>query len=370
METLLAHHRRWDATVGFQSAEIALFDQSIAPTESRYRPLRFGGWDTPRRMRREVRTALAGFPAAVVLWHNGWGLPWFADTDGSHRRIVAWWDSRTHFEAGMAAVKPWVDGVICMSEAAAADVAQLWPELPPERCQMLPVPVEISPAFSASRPSGAEWVIGCAGRLVRPQKRADRLIPFVAALRTLGVRYRIEVVSDGPLRAELQRALGDDPAVRFLGWQSAEAYAQSLQGWDAMVSFTDHEGGPIVMLEAMAAGVLPVFPAIAGSLITDYLPGLSPHCLYPPGDVATAAARMQTLMALPAAAARRLREQAQRIALNHTVERYHGAFTSFVKRIDQLPRISRVPRGQRGSKLADYFPLGILTRFRRQALWR
>lgn len=370
VETQLALHRERDAAAGLSAAQIALFDRAVASADPGYRTLGFSGGDSPRRMRRLLGAALAENPDSVVLWHNGWGLPWFADVDRSRRRIVCWWDSRTHFEAGMSAVKRWVDGVICMSDAAATDVAALWPELPPERCTVLRVPVEAPNNLSLVRESRSEWVIGCAGRLVRAQKRVDRLIPFVAALKARGVPYRIEVLSDGPLRRKLQTALSDDPAVSFLGWQSSADYWRRLQTWDAMVAFTDHEGGPIVMLEAMAAGVLPVFPDIGGSLVRDYLRGLSSQCVYPPGEVSAAADRMQALMRLPGEEARRLRERGRQIARRHTVEGYHQAFVAFVEQINQLPRISKLPAGDRGFHWADHAPLGILTRLVPAALWR
>ena len=370
VETLLRHHRQCDAPAGLAAAQIALFDKTEIPNEPAYSTQRFSGWFTPRRMRQDLRETFSRMPESVVLWHNGWGLPWFADGDHSRRRIVCWWDSQTHWGPWLDAVKPWVDGVICMSESAAEEVGSLWPELPAERRGVMRVPIEPPSDLGARSDRGREWVIGCAGRLVRAQKRADRLVPFVTALKELGVPFRIEVISDGPLRESLQQELKDESGVQFLGWQSSDDYWRRMQGWDAMVSFTDHEGGPIVMLEAMAAGALPVFPSIGGSLVADYLPGLDFNCLYPPGEVATAAARMHAFMTMPAGELLRLRQRAQQIAQAHTVDRYHREFTSFVERIDQLPRISQPPQHQRGTKLADFCPLGALTRFSRGSLWK
>ena len=370
VETLLRYHRQCDTRAGLAASQIALFDKTAIPDEPTYSTQRFSGWFTPHRMRRNLRETFGRMPESVVLWHNGWGLPWFADGDRSRRRIVCWWDSQTHWGPWLEAVKPWVDGVICMSDAAADHVGVLWPELPAERRGVMRVPIE-PPSGLGHRPErSGEWVIGCAGRLVHAQKRADRLVPFVAALKKLGVPFRIEVVSDGPLRERLQRELSGEPSVQFLGWQSGDDYWRRVQGWDAMVSFTDHEGGPIVMLEAMAAGALPGFPSIGGSLVADYLPGLDPNCLYPPGEIVTAAARMHALMTMRADDLTRLRQRAQQIAQAHTVGRYHDAFAAFVRRIDCMPRISQPPQKQRGIKLTDFCPLGALTRCSRRSLWQ
>lgn len=370
VETLLRYHRERDSAAGFDARQIALFDKTDVGDTAAYSSMRFSGWNTPAGMRRALRRALARRPASVVLWHNGWGLPWFADGDRSHRRIVCWWDSQTHWGPWLEAVKPWVDGVVCMSDAAADHVASRWPELPAERRLVLRVPIAAPPQLNPHRSPHSEWVIGCAGRLVRAQKRAERLVPFVAALKQQQVPFRIEVVSDGPLREHLQRELGDDPAVQFLGWQSGDDYWTRMQGWDAMVSFTDHEGGPIVMLEAMAAGVLPIFPAIGGSLVDDYLPALDSRLVYPPGDVATAARRMKVLSKLAPTELDELRVKARGVALKHTVGRYHDSFAAFIREVSRLPRVSRPPDSGRGTRLADMIPLGGLTRLSPASLWR
>ena len=267
-------------------------------------------------------------------------------------------------------MRPWVDGVICMSAAAKQDVARLWPELPAARGQMLAVPVEAPARLEPTRVSSTPWVIGCGGRLVSTQKRAERLVPFVRELQRIGLDFRLEVVSDGPLRAQLERALRDEPRVKFLGWQSREDYWARLQQWDAAVFFTDHEGGPIVLLEAMLAGVLPVFPEIGGSLADDYLPQVDRRCSYPAGNIKAAAERMRELSQLDAAERRAICERASALAMGHTVERYHDIFTQFVRRIAEMPRISRRPCAEVRLRWWDRLPLGIISRFLKPVLWR
>ena len=371
VETLLARHAKADGPAGFDATQVALFDrppQGGVPAP-RYEPMRFSWRNTPRGMRRAMDHALGKMPGAITLWHNGWGLPWFASEDHSSRRIVCLWDGPSHFEPWLAQVQPWVDGVICMSESAAQEVERLLPDWPAERCQNIKVPMESPPDLRAARLAREEWVIGYAGRLVGPQKRSNRLVPFVKELRKLGVNYRVEVVSDGPMRPWLQQQLGEDQRVQFLGWQSSEEYWQRLQTWDAAVSFTDHEGGPIVLLETMAAGALPIFPAIGGCLADDYLPQLSVPCQYEPGNPAAAARILRDFTKLSVVECAQVRLEARQLAMTHTASGYDSTFADFAHRIATLPRVSRPPLGDRKTAWFERLPLGLVTRALKPKLW-
>ena len=370
VETLLAQHAQRDGSAGFSSYQLALFDKDRSLADEDYQTQAFSGRNTPAQMKRAMQTVLQDHAGAVTIWHNGWGMTWFADTDGAARRIVCLWDSVNHFGEWLRPVRPWVDGVICMSAAAGKDVARLWPDLPAERVQMLAVPIETPDNLSTDRTRAKPWVIGCGGRLVSTQKRAERLVPFVRELQRMGIDFRVEVVSDGPLKAKLEAELKDEPRVEFLGWQSREDYWARLQQWDAAVFFTDHEGGPIVLLEAMVAGVLPVFPEIGGSLADDYLPQVDRRCSYPAGDIKAAAERMNELVQLDREERRAICERARALALGHTPERYHDTFTQFVRRIAAMPRISREPRTDIHLRWWDRLPLGVISRFLKAALWR
>jgi glycosyltransferase involved in cell wall biosynthesis len=103
---------------------------------------------------------------------------------------------------------------------------------------------------------------------------------------------RLEVVGDGPDRAALEaqtRALGLDDRVRFLGRQPRDGVVDALRRATAVVipsivgAGGDMEGTPVVLCEAMAAGVPVVASALGGlgECLVDGKTGL----LVPPGDV-------------------------------------------------------------------------------------
>lgn len=362
VETLLARHAVADRAQGFESWQVSLFDKTPPRPGETYSTQLFSWKSTPREMRTRMVDTCAAHPDCITVWQNAWGLPWFGDGDGSVRRIACLQDSEMHFGPLLPGLAGLVDGVTCLSEAAARTIRPGLPGLEADRVVVLPLPIAPPPGLSGVRPPRREWVIGCAGRLVRTQKRWDRLVPFVAELKRLGVPFRLDVASDGPLRGWLERRLGGDPAVQFTGWKKGDAYWERLQQWDAAVFFSDHEGGPIVLLEVMAAGVLPLYPRIGGSLGDDYAARIDPRCYYPAGDAPAAARALQAIMASPPAEVAGMRRRAQELATPYTGEAYDSAFAAFARRIADRPRISREPRGERISRLTDHLPLGLLTR--------
>lgn len=367
IETLLARHALTDTAGGIDSVQVGLFNRAVR--EPGFTGMGFGGKDTPRAMRRALAPVLAPGADGISVWHNAWGLPWFADLDEASRRIVCLHAHRDYFAAWLPAIREHLDGILAVSPAIARDALALLPGWPAERIRVLPLPIALPSEVLAVSRGVRPWVLGCAGRLARPQKRWDRLVPCVAELRRLGVEFRLEIIGDGPLRPWLERELGGDPAIRFFGFVETAEYWRRLQSWDAALFFSDVEGGPIVMLEAMAAGVLPVYPGIGGSIGDDYAPQVDPRCYYPAGDPVAAARSLQALLSLPAGELAERRRRAQALVEPHLGEGYQRTFADLVHRVAELPRFSRVAAPRR-TRWTDFVPLGALTRLRPGALWK
>ena len=104
---------------------------------------------------------------------------------------------------------------------------------------------------------GKAWRVGVAGRLV-PVKRVDL---FIKAAHHLLKQYpelniSFHIFGDGPLREELKglcHSLAVDSAVVFEGHCSN--MAEMLSTLDVLVMTSDHEGLPMILLEAMALKV-------------------------------------------------------------------------------------------------------------------
>jgi glycosyltransferase involved in cell wall biosynthesis len=136
------------------------------------------------------------------------------------------------------------------------------------------------------------------GRLVAA-KRYDRFLAALALARRQVPALTGVIVGDGPLRASLEmqaRALGLDPeTLRFIG--ARPDVPGLLRQVDFLVSTSEHEGFPNVMLEAMAAR-LPVIATLAGDAARVMLPGTTGFVAHPP-DVGGLADRMVLLASQP-----------------------------------------------------------------------
>jgi glycosyltransferase involved in cell wall biosynthesis len=118
-------------------------------------------------------------------------------------------------------------------------------------------------AFSASEPA---WYVGFVGRL-EAVKRPDRFLRVIAHLpnRIGGRSVRAIILGDGSLKASLREELRGsriEDRVRLLeGREDGERIVGAL---DALVIPSDHEGHPMIVLEAMRAGVAVVGSAVGG----------------------------------------------------------------------------------------------------------
>jgi glycosyltransferase involved in cell wall biosynthesis len=372
IESQLQRHAAWDAAHEVDSVQLALFDPASpsSVSEPAYATRSFSWRDTPAAMRRSMARALAEQAGRIVIWHNAWGLPWFGDVDGSTRRIVYLHANEAYFREWLPGLSEWIDGVVCDNPAAAKAMSRLLPELEPERVIGLIEPIAPPADLSLERPARKQWVIGCAGRLVREQKRWERLIPFVAELQRLEVPFRLEIVGEGPLRPWLERRLKGNVEAAFFGWLRGADYWRRLQSWDAALFFSDYEGIPIVLLEALAAGVIPIYPRIGGSLGDEYAPRVDPRCHYPAGDPAAAACALRDLLAEPAATLAELRRRARAVTAPNQISVPEKEVADFARMIASRPRRSCPPTGGRSPRFCDVLPLGIVTRAFPAALWR
>lgn len=118
---------------------------------------------------------------------------------------------------------------------------------------------------------------------------------LLAALDSLRARpdWRMVMIGDGPDRAALEAEvarLNLTDRIDFRGYQSQDAVAQALKESDLFVLPSFAEGVPVVLMEAMAAGVPVLTTQIAGipELVTQGQSGW----LVPPGDEAALAQAM------------------------------------------------------------------------------
>lgn len=147
-------------------------------------------------------------------------------------------------------------------------------------------------AFIADRQS-----IFAAGRLSL-EKGFDVLIDALAELRTTGIDVCLVVAGEGDERAALERRIRDlglGEAVLMPGYL-AEA-GRFMRHFDVLAIPSRSEGLPLVLLEALVAGV-PVAATAVGDMSAVLSSCDAGHCAIP-GDVVSLAERLQALLAGP-----------------------------------------------------------------------
>lgn len=139
------------------------------------------------------------------------------------------------------------------------------------------------------------WAVGTVGRIA-VEKNQAMLVRAAAPL--LGPGAHLLVAGDGPLLeslARLARALGIDAFVHLLG--ARRDVPDVLNALDAFALSSDTEGLPLVLPEAMAAG-LPVVSTSVGGVPTVIEEGQTGF-LVPPGDEEALRDRLARLRADP-----------------------------------------------------------------------
>lgn len=156
------------------------------------------------------------------------------------------------------------------------------------------------------------------GRLSE-QKGQLLLVEAAAAVAAKGTQFELVLIGDGPMRAELERAiqrLGLNGIVRIAGWMDSDAIRRELIASRALVMPSFAEGLPVVIMEALALGRPVLSTAIAGipELVNDGENGW----LVPAGSVSRLAEGIgRILRTSPSELARMGRAGADAVAREH-----------------------------------------------------
>ena len=130
-----------------------------------------------------------------------------------------------------------------------------------------------------------------AGRI----SREKGILTLLEAWQRIGRRFELQIVGDGPLRAELQARF---PSVHWLGQLTPHAVRERMRAARFLVFPSQcYENCPITLLEAFSNG-LPVIASDIGSvaeLVGDLMTGLT----FPAGDTNALAERIEYALANP-----------------------------------------------------------------------
>jgi glycosyltransferase involved in cell wall biosynthesis len=252
---------------------------------------------------------------SVVTLH---GLHLLRRLEGARRSLAA---------ANLRLIVRAATRTICVSQAEYADLVQTVGEGAARRAVVILNGVEPAPALVAAEkaalrmqlaiPAGAT-VAAFAGSLDGVK---DPLTAMRAAAKS-GVT--LLVVGDGPLRAQLERAAGEDAGLRVLGQR--QDVRRVLAAADVFLLPSRREGLSFALLEAMSLGLAPIVSDAPGNAEAVGDAGL----VVPFGDVAGFASALSRLRDDPAfrselssrARARALRDFSADRMLRETRELY------------------------------------------------
>ncbi len=366
VERMLHWHLKRDAQHGLDSVVVIPFRERAAATDpARVIRLGLSGWDNLWTLRRRFAAAAGRFKPEVIVYHNLWGARWLADVDGAARRIG---QLHTDSDISRAAVRRsagLVDGLLGVSETIATQLRAAFGDLPDgdARVQCLRYPAEVEGSCTRARswPVNAPLVLGYCGRLVREQKRVDRLPSLLAALRAAGVPFVFQILGEGAEERWLRDACAGCPEVQFLGRKAGAEYGEVLAQWDAIVNCSDYEGTPISLLEALSCGVLPIYPRI-GSGGEAYVEAIDPAMLYDATEPSDFVRAVRLLVRKDAAQIEAARARAREAVRAHSAANYLDTFASFCREIVAQPPARHPRPAPRASKYVAVLPFGLAGR--------
>ena len=239
----------------------------------------------------------------------------------------------------------WLDAVIAVSAPQVEEIVAAG--TPRERVHLVPnawpAGAERLPREEARRRLGiepGEFVAGWVGRL-GPEKGPDVLVEACAHLS--GTDIRVSVIGDGALNDELRTRAGQAGLTDTIRWHGAVSDAGSMfEAFDVFVLSSRTEGTPMVLFEAMAAGVPVVATRVGG--VPDVLTEAEAR-LVPSGDARALAAAIRDVRFDPSAASRRAEAARARLARVYAVDPWIGRHTEIYRELGKAEAGGHVPVG-------------------------
>jgi glycosyltransferase involved in cell wall biosynthesis len=240
------------------------------------------------------------------------------------------------------------DVVDVFAACSAAIAARLRARLPERADDITHLPHGVDVPVSPRRAHDAGALrLMFVGRVVEP--KGVFLLPAIdAALRARGVNVTWTIVGSGPDEDRLRRAWAA-PGVR---WAGALPHAEVLALYpdhDVLVFPSRAEGFPLAVLEAMAAGVVPVATDLAG--VREMIQPGATGCLLPVDDAPGLAGAIEALAADRALLTRMSHGARDRVAADFNIHTraaaYHDLFARYRDRRRPRPAGLHMPYGSR-----------------------
>ncbi|HMG35921.1 MAG TPA: glycosyltransferase family 4 protein [Blastocatellia bacterium] len=192
------------------------------------------------------------------------------------------------------------------------------------------------------KPFGDTLRLLLVGRLAHDQKRILELPRLLALLRDRGRLFNMTIAGDGPCRqqlaADIQRR-GLDDQVKLAGYLEPDDVLELYFTHDVLVNLSTFEGFSMSVLEAFAAGCVPVCTDVASLDRTVFQDGV--NCMLCPVEHLD---RMVDIWSeLTPSVLERLSEQARAIGRRFTANRTYSEYKALVRELRDLRPLERWP---------------------------
>lgn len=195
------------------------------------------------------------------------------------------------------------------------------------------LPADYFDSSDSSPPDGTNFV--CIGRL-NEQKGQLLLLDAARILKERGRQFRIVLIGDGELRAELEAAIRQHALQEYViltGSLTGPQVKAELLNCRALVLPSFAEGLPIVIMEAMAAG-RPVLTTYVAGIPELVRPGEN-GWLIPPGSVDELVAAMEAVLDCPAGTLAEMGAQGrERVRERHSVDTEAAKLAAYISGSD------------------------------------
>lgn len=170
-------------------------------------------------------------------------------------------DAEYHYEHLRRMGTAW-NAVVCVSQEIARNARMMNPDLSPEKIIAISNSV---PAPSVFPSQGNRWKpmlqMIYVGRIVQHEKRVFDIPEILSRLASSDVDFTLTVVGSGPDELEFKNRvaqLGLPERVIYAGVRPPDEISKMMTDCDCLLLTSDVEGMPMVVLEAMSVGCIPV----------------------------------------------------------------------------------------------------------------
>lgn len=251
-----------------------------------------------------------------------------------------------------------IDAVIATNQLACRLCAE-YSGFPAERVLYAPYGVDVPHLQNLARkPPSGPLRIAWVGRLEQPQKRVHDIAAILSKLDQVSANYHVRIAGDGPDREQLLKSLApwtENGRLDYLGALQPVALQQEIYASsDVLLVTSSWETGPIVVWEAMAAGLAIVTSAYVGSGLESALAHERNCLMFPVGETSEAARLLAELDSNPtlrhelAVAGQQL--VAERYAKEHSTTSWRDCL-EVVMRLPPRPPCAGVVRSRRAGRL-------------------